>query len=43
MVIEKQQSRVKIVILRVKDKYLECDNVQLKRYVGKVLSGEIKK
>lgn len=43
MVIENQQPKVKIVILRIKDKYLICEDKGLKKYIGKILLGEIKR
>lgn len=42
MAIEKQQPRVRIIVLRVKDKYLICDDTKLKKHVGKKMAGDIK-
>jgi len=40
--IEKQQPKVIIIVLRVKDKYQVCEDKKLKRYIGKKMAGDIK-
>lgn len=30
-----------LIIDRVKIKYLECDDIELKKYVGKILAGDV--
>ncbi|MHC6178635.1 hypothetical protein ACYUJ6_02075 [Clostridium sp. JNZ X4-2] len=30
-----------VIIDRVKIKYLECDDIELKKYIGEILAGDI--
>lgn len=35
-------NKLMIIVLKVKNKYLKCDDVELKKYVGKVMAGDIR-
>ncbi|WP_286909672.1 hypothetical protein [Clostridium sp. UBA1652] len=35
------EKELKVVILRVKDKYLKCNDLNLKKLMGKIIAGDI--